>query len=649
MTAALAVLLQLAACVGGGMAILTGLGLAGRLDRAERLGWGIALGLGLLGWLMFFLAWLDVVSAPAVGGLLAILAGGLALLGRPAPSGPESARPPLFLLALAAVIFLLTLTEAAAPPSDGDTLAYHFALPKLFMGQGGLVFVPRAVDGAVPLLVHMTYLSALTLGGESALPLWSALSSWGMAAFLWALARPWLGNGWALAWTLVFATTPAAIYGWGSGQVEVRLALFVLAGTMAAARAVTGADRRWAVVAGLAAGFFLGAKFTGLLFAVAVGVPIVLCRSRLRLLPPFVLAALLVGTQWYGWLWAQTGDPLFPLLSRVLGYPSPQLWSAAFDDWFRAMWSAGEMAIPGNPLWMLAYPFLATLAPAHAFDAGRVGFGPALWLVLPFALAGAWAARKRLWASPLTIVLAGALGFGSLWFLLGSSQRLRHFLPILPALLLAGAVAAHHWAQRHGEHRPLVVALAIALALQTAVLGLYHARNVGHVLSGAPREAYLRGSISYFDAFVWLNGNLGPGDKVLVGWRGGNYLLDVAYYHAHPFHQGLVDLRPSAELGPYYQQLRLLGITHILLTSPLDAESSDTYTRLAAQLHRQGCAEIVATIPVTLMGSRTLPGWGRETGTAQILRLPPQACAMAPLHSALQPLKWNDIDRNGLG
>src|SRR3546814_20281685 len=70
------------------------------------------------------------------------------------------------------------LLEALSPPADADTSAYHFALPKYFVQLGGLEFVPRAVDGAIPMLIHMPYVPVLALGGELALTLWAGISGW---------------------------------------------------------------------------------------------------------------------------------------------------------------------------------------------------------------------------------------------------------------------------------------------------------------------------------------------------------------------------------------------------------------------------------------------------------------------------------------
>src|SRR6185436_15685191 len=178
------------------------------------------------------------------------------------------------------------------------TLAYHFALPKQFLDAGHIAFVPRAGDGAIPMLVHMSYLAALGIGGERALTLWTMLSGWAVAGFLYVICRRYLDRGWSLAAAAVFLTIPAVIYGGGSGQVETRLALFALGGAMAAAEAVRTGQLRYAVLAGLFAGFFAAGKLTGLLFLPALGCVFLLNRRWLALGAAFSAAAIIAGVQW---------------------------------------------------------------------------------------------------------------------------------------------------------------------------------------------------------------------------------------------------------------------------------------------------------------------------------------------------------------
>ncbi|MHA1598062.1 MAG: glycosyltransferase family 39 protein, partial [Alphaproteobacteria bacterium] len=407
MTAALVLMAQVAASVGFGSVVLKGLGLLDELGIGERLAWGFAVGYGVLGWLLFFLGLNGLFSVPALATLL-----GIGLLGLWTLKGgtvaPVEEWNPLDkgLAALLLLALTFDLLEGMAPPTDADSLAYHFALPKLFIDAGELFFVPRALDGAVPLLNQMTYIPALALGGEKAMTLWTMVSGWAASALLYVIARRFLDRRFSLVVTLVFLTTPAVVFGGGSGHVEVRNAMFVLVAAVSVAHAVKTGHLKYAVMAGLGVGFFMAGKYIGLLFAASCGLAILGQRRWFVHGLVLTLVAVVAGGQWYVWNFINTGDPVFPILFGRLDYSGVPFWNAEQHAALLNQFSNDEHGVPVNPFWLLAYPFVATLGGIVQFESGRVGFGPYVLLVLPFALAGAWRFRDRLKASPLAVIAA---------------------------------------------------------------------------------------------------------------------------------------------------------------------------------------------------------------------------------------------------
>ena len=147
------------------------------------------------------------------------------------------------------------------------------------MKNGNIEFVPIAVDGAIPLLTHMTYLFALGLGGEISLTMWTFTTQLFFALALYGIGRRWLSCKWSLTLVLVLLTTPAVIFGGGSGHMEVRVALYMLIGAMSAAEGVKNRSTGLIVLAGLMAGFFMGSKYYGLFASTGIGVVILMQKT----------------------------------------------------------------------------------------------------------------------------------------------------------------------------------------------------------------------------------------------------------------------------------------------------------------------------------------------------------------------------------
>lgn len=642
MMAVVAVLLFSLAGLGCGGAVLDllGLGRNRNMAVAERLGWSAALGLGGLGWLLFILAAISRLRPLPVLLLVVILATAgypgwrrsLATLPKPA----NLSWLMMALLATAALVAVLAMAEAVAPPTDGDSLAYHFALARQMADTGALVFVPRAIDGAVPLLLQITYAGVRVLGGEMAMTLWCTVTAWASALLLYGLARRWLSSAWSLALALVWLSIPAVVYGANSGQVEVRIALFVLAGTVALGRAMTGGGMGWVIAAGLAAGFFMASKYTGLLFAFALGASLLLMpgkmplMARLRFAVVFSVAALVAGVQWYGWNWFNTGDPVFPMLARWLPMRDPALWPPGFESW-SVGWTEGETAVPRTLAWLMAYPLAATFAPPPQFEAGRVGWGPLVIMLIPFALAGLWHRRARVVGHPLAIALPMLVLFAAIWFFAGPSQRVRHYVPFLPVVLLAGGIAAHRGAVHFGATRPLTAGFAVVLVLQLAGEAVYAKRYVTRLAGGQSREEFLRRSISAADAAAWVNAHLGSEERVVHEIRQINYLLDVPYYLFHSYQQALIDPRPGMlDTAGVAAAMARLGITHALEVAPNSTHSNSVMGSTVQAMGVMGCARVIHEQVTPDITSRTLDHSGGSTLTARVWALDTGCPALTP-------------------
>ncbi|MEK7245781.1 MAG: hypothetical protein AAB223_07165, partial [Pseudomonadota bacterium] len=285
---------------------------------------------------------------------------------------------------------------------------------------------------------------------------------------------------------------------------------------------------------------------------------------------------------------------------------------------------------PAKPaiFWLFAYPFAASTGLGfRIWDAGRTGFGPFGLLVLPFVLAGLWRFRARIGTSPLVSVMGGALAFYVLWILVGPSQRIRHFMPLLPAFLLCATIVAERYAAaRHGPF--LASAVALALAVHMAANLLFALPYLRFHVSGESRDSFLARHLTGYAVVPWLNANLSSGDRVLLAERQLHYYIEPQFYSAAPAKQALIDLRDaSRDVRRQWMQMRGQGITHLLLVPGLGEPSpGSALWRLGRALVEAGCAEIAGTMHVRQFPSRTLPTWNLTSVPADVLKLLPDRC-----------------------
>ena len=639
MTAAVILAVQFFGVLGYGALVLRMLGVFAQTGHVLRLALAFAFGQGVLGWLVFY--------GGVLGGFTHVPLFLITIAGAPiwfwlgmqpsrtsADAEPDGQRSPRLLTwaltALFVLVFIFDVAEALAPPSDGDSLAYHLALLKEWQFAGRVLFVPRAVDGAAPLLVQASYAPAFVIGGERAATLWLMVSGWMPGLFIYALSRPYVGRDLALAGALLFITAPAMIYGGGTGMVESRISLF----TLAAFWAIGIGDRadgrtvvRSALAAGLAAGFFAASKYTGLFFVAAVGVAII-TRARQRWFIAglaFSIAVLVAAHQWYAWNFIHAGDPVFPLLFDILG--GNGFWDAEHAAAFRNVVIPSERGVPTNLLWLFLYPVATIVAPVEAFQSVRIGLGSFALVVLPFTVIAAWHHRHHLTRSPLFAGACVSALFYAFWFLGGTPQRVRHLLPIYSVVFFILLIAAVRGAEVMRAKKILVSALAVILLLQIGGAAFYARNPLRFAVGGQTRDAFLHDNVAAYDAARQINRLLGAANRVLLFERQLLYYLDVPHLLADPFFQAVVNVLPDArDVNRFMAELRAQNVDHVYIPAVAHAAPDGGLAYLAQAAGKAGCLEMVSTFPAVRFQSRTLTALPRETTMGALLKVRDGAC-----------------------
>ena len=616
--ALVSVVVLVAGCIGYGL-LVTRLCGAHRfiLDPLEQQVLGFTVGVGTLGWLVFFpgvagyftptVFWAICLPAASYAVVWWLRSGVL-------PKRPGFSRSEILLLALIACVAGIDVIEGISPPADADSLAYHFALPADFLAAEKILFVPRAVSGAIPLLWHMTYAVALGTGGEVALTLWATVTCWAAVLLFYAVMRRHIPRVWAIAAALVLLTTPAVLYGGGNGQVEIRCALFAIAAVVFIVSSQQYNASGLLFLGGLCAGFFMGAKFYGLIFVGAAGLVILFQRGGVRNAAIFGSAALVAGFQWYFWNWLHTGDPIFPTLTNLLQFPDSSIWTRNFGRYFEETMTQGELPLERTMLNWLSYPVLSVFNLVPALEGGRTGFGVFSFLILPLVIAALM--RPELQRRETIVPLAVAFIFFTVWFFSGTAQRSRHLLPIYPLVLVSIFPLAVGIARRACVVTLLAAGLAATLAIQIAGQSVFGLNYINHVFSGETRAQFYERNVPGANSAAWLNREFPEDGKLGFMNRQLAYLLTVPRYMMHPHIQAVIDARPTADDGHVFiAQAGQQGLTHLLLPGDWDraglgSGDETPFFAMIGRLAGQGCLKRLKKFQTVHISSRTLRAFG---------------------------------------
>jgi len=551
------------------------------IDPAAQLGIAGLSGLGLIGTLTLFvglvpggLHWgLLLVAALSFAGLVLLVGDRQGL----ACTLPRDWR--LVLLAACGLGVLVSLCGVLAPSDtvDWDTLAYHLAVPKIWLAAGQIQYISFIHHSNFPFAIDNLYVWGLTWGGQSGAKAFSLVSLVFGLVSIFGLARHSYGEkaGWWAA--LAFASTPMVLWLSGTAYIDVGNGLFGGLGIVFAARWAAENRRAELVLSGVMLGLCAGSKYTGIQIIIAVSVVLAIRGLLAKKAAHYLRGGLTIATlslaiccPWYIKNVVNTGNPVYPFFYSVFGGKNWDAFSEKIYKEQQQTFGAGR-ELPtaeqpnytankldptrfGHAVLGLAYQPSRYIDPAPTRNLGFV-FGSLGFLAIAAGLS--WLFSGTATAFEGTIL--GSLGIALLmWFFL--SEQSRYILGLtVPLCVLAGGVVAQ---LRAGV--ALVLGCTVQFAASMWILKEARLDLQLQVVRGeVSRQQYQSQLIPFYEPAQWINSNV-QGRIALYDEVFG-YLLDVPYFWAGPGHTteiGYDRLQDGAALAA---KLRSFGITHVYI------------------------------------------------------------------------------------
>ncbi len=603
-----------------------------RLSRAERIALegGIGLGIvalatllfGLIGLFRPLILWaLLIVVALLLSRSLRAWLREAAAVGRSALRF-ESAGAGL-VVGYCAIMLLLALVIALAPPAHWDSLTYHLVAPQRYLAAGAIHAQPD--NFYLGLSENVEMLFSLVIGAfgrdTAAAPLHFGIGLLALLATA-GLARRFAGKaaGWWAALLLLSAYNLWALFGWA--YVDLATMLYgALALTAITAWHGVASDGQptdaWLVVIGVIVGLVVGVKYAAGMIGVAAGLVILIHQPRRAIRNGLIvgITALLVFAPWAIKGIALYGNPIYPFAFGGLNWNPDRM--RAFQ------YSAYDLVGRGEAWQLPILPISATIFGRDAADGFGFTVGPwllTLFLLLPLVWAFLEARARELarmvliFAAPLVVYWAAMAAINSV----GIQTRL--MLMVLPAFAAAGAIGLHGLA--NFPKKPLdigfivraALALTLALTLIDALRTVASDQAAGYLLGETTLDDYMYANTQ---AYYGAVSQLPEGSKVLLMWEPRGYdcppsvtcTADVLFDHwkLPIFAEGLT---PDAVLARYKAE----GYDYLLMAQSI----YDAYLPFSTypEIDRAFPAEIErAMIPVWTDGLRyTLYGWKNDAG-----------------------------------
>ncbi len=541
------------------------------LDPAEKLGVGGLLALGVSGLIGLLLG---VVPHGLNWGLAVLLGAATVVFAVNRKAGlPRIGEWKTHTIALvvSAVLAIPVVIGVLAPPSmlDWDSLAYHLAVPKLWLEQGRIGFVPGIHHSNFPFTAEMLYVWGLQLGHETGAKAFNLCWFLLGGITLFGLARRWYGGKGSTGWwaSLAFAGCPVVMWEAGTAYIDIPHGLFCGLAVLYAADALSEDSQRLWSLSGLCLGFAMGTKHTGLQTLGAILIVALVCqflslrrrstepgsKPSVRGLALALILAVLVASPWYVKSVAYTGNPVYPFFYKQLGGKFWNEWRTQIYTQEQKSFGVGSSPIAlGHAVLGLAYQPGRYVNPGQkegkGFPTGAIGFAALLSGAL-------WCASGRLKAKE-KVVLA-AVGVSLLaWFVLSQQSRYLVSIVVPLAVLTAGAI-------RNLKLGSIAVA---AVGLQAAYTWwmtwkMQSTDQLPVVTGHVSRDDYLATHVPFYDPAQVINRLVGN-VKVALYDEVFGYFLNKPYMWANPGHSTLIPYESCETGSQYADAMESLGFTH---------------------------------------------------------------------------------------
>ncbi|MDD5686464.1 MAG: glycosyltransferase family 39 protein [Elusimicrobia bacterium] len=224
---------------------------------------------------------------------------------------------PVFILL--GVLVLLAVSygflNAIAPPTEHDSLAYHLAIPKLWIKHGGMFYVPW-LTANWPYNSEMLFLFGLSLGSDILPQLFNFANVLITAGILYSFSKKYFCEQVAWLSVLLFLTMRIVVINSGVAGSDFTLGMFALAAIYAFWNYKNEDKTPWLVLSAVMAALSAGCKYNGLLIILIIGLYIVIFikSQKLKILFRFCLISIVVASPWYIRNYIMTGNPVWPFI-----------------------------------------------------------------------------------------------------------------------------------------------------------------------------------------------------------------------------------------------------------------------------------------------------------------------------------------------
>ena len=458
---------------------------------------------------------------------------------------------------------LLGLCRALMPAHGAvDPLAYHLALPAIYLSKHYLSF-ERTLTGALyPDNVGMLYLLALGVRGASLAQLVHWFMGMTTVVAVWCFCRSYFNSRVGIFAAAFYAFTPAYVFFSSLAYVDVGVALFQFLGIWALGKWLRDGSRRSLALASVFMGLAMGSKHTALFLALSFAVIICVVlivrkespRTILETLALYGGVSVALAAPWYTRALIEASNPVWPVANELFnGLPYGSSFSISNDI------GRESRTVDYDRIKELFYLSYASLW-EWAWN-GQLGWQRATGIhfvvLLPVALCH-WGVRRVRW-----IAVAAVAYY--LLVVLYIDGNPRYSLALFALLSVLAGWAAERLCKPGTPilGYPFKTVFIVSFGFNLAHIFALSYPSINYAFSGQASEQYLQEKEGNYRAFNFVNQQLPADSKVLLQGIVKGFYCEREYLWDHPY-QKVLQYSNHVSAESLSGRMAELGVTHIV-------------------------------------------------------------------------------------
>jgi hypothetical protein len=424
------------------------------------------------------------------------------------------------------LMLLITVASATivvpgilSPEIAFDALWYHLTLPKIYLDNSQMVFIPGGLlyYSTMPKLTEMLYTAALSFSDERLAKAIHANFGVLTVVATYKLTREYLEKRFALLAVVILLGNIVLLWEATTAYIDLARMFFELMSFWAFLRWYKTREKKWFIESAVLMGLAVSTKLIAISSLIIISSIIWFLSknatywTRMKMIAQYSTIAIFIASPWFVFSFLHTGNPLYPI----------------FSQYYQVNLSLSLI----NPLYFLKDVLLL-------FTQSPDPISPIYLILFPLIIF-----KRKLFNNEKSILLVYSLVSLLVWYLLPRTGGGRFFLPYLPVYSLVAAMTISLLPPKSLFSKYMIGMIVFLLIVALSYRGVASTRYIPYILQQESKHEFLIKNLNYsfgdfYDVDRFFARNITRFDKVLLYGFHNLYYVNFPFIHATWVRQG---------------------------------------------------------------------------------------------------------------